>query len=350
MRKLATVQTVKEVFSIVDADKIELATMVDNAWQCVVGKGEFKPGDLGVYFEIDSLLPVQDVFSFMENKGRKKNADGSEGYRLRTIKLRGSLSQGLLLPVAKFPELHLPVDEGADLSEFLGVKLYEPPIPACLSGICRGSFPSFLKRTDQDRIQNVPKYLKLYADYVFEVSVKMDGSSSTFYYNNGVFGVCSHNIDLKDSETNTFWKMARKYYLERRLGLLGRNIAIQGETCGEGIQKNREKIKDQEMHVFDVWDIDKQQYMNPVDRMILIDELNMSYTGCPKLSHVPIIKTGPLATICQTVGDALNMAEGKGYITDNREGVVFKSYERDRNGQIISFKAISNKYLLGEKD
>lgn len=348
MRELATIQTVESITPIEGADKIELARMRGNAWQCVVGKDEFKPGDKGCYFEIDSLLPVTEPFMFMASRGRKTNADGSEGFRLRTIKFKGVLSQGLLLPLSKFDK-PLPADDGAAVTDLLGIKLYEPPIPACLAGTALGSYPGLIRKTDQDRIQIHPDYFLKHIDTNFEVTIKMDGSSGTFFLNDGEFGVCSRNLQLKETEGNTFWKMARHYELEARLRLLGGNMAIQGEVVGEGIQKNRERIKGQELYIFDIWNIDEQCHLTHGGRMAIIDELNSNTTGQP-LKHVPIVAKGTLRELCPTMEDCLRLAEGKGLNTPDREGVVFKSINRGADGQIVSFKAISNKYLLKETD
>lgn len=352
MRKLASIQTVSELLPIEGADAIELAKMQDNAWQCVVKKGELKVGDLAVYMEIDSLLPVRDEFAFMASRGTKTMADGSVGYRLKTVKLRGALSQGLLLPWSAFPTLQaFAVAPGDDMTELLGVKLFEGPVAASLAGEAKGSFPGFIRKTDQERIQNMPWALEAFADMGFEVTIKMDGSSGTFFFNEGEFGVCSRNLNLKDTEGNRFWCIARQYSIEEKLKkfheLTGRNLAIQGEVVGEGIQKNRDKIKGHKLFVFDMWDIDKQQHLLPLERKQVGNDINAYKIG-EDLQEVPLFTMDQLGCICKTktVEELLGIAEGKGYNSDNREGLVFKSFVRDKNGQVMSFKAISNKYLL----
>ncbi len=151
MRKLASIQTVRELVSIAGADRIEVARMRDNAWQCVVKKGEFKPNDLACYCEIDSLVPVRPEFEFITSKGTKTLADGSVGARIKTIRLRGTLSQGLLLPIT-FPEFAgLELKSGDDVTDLIGVKLYEAPVSASLAGCARGNFPGWIRKTDQER-------------------------------------------------------------------------------------------------------------------------------------------------------------------------------------------------------
>ena len=98
MRKLATIQKIKEILPIEGADAIELAIV--NGWKVVVGKNvEHKEGDYVIYCEIDSFLPIKEEFEFLRKSSYKKMADGTEGFRLRTIKLRGQVSQGLIIPI-----------------------------------------------------------------------------------------------------------------------------------------------------------------------------------------------------------------------------------------------------------
>lgn len=174
MRKLATIKQVKDIIPIDGANNIEIAKLNDCGWQCVVKKGEFKVGDRGVYFEIDSFLPEENpVFDFLKNKGVKTLADGSRGYRLRTMKLRNVISQGLLLPLNSFSNIGLPIQD--DLTEYLNIKLYEPPIPAQLAGKVKGSFPAWIQKTDQERIQNLPEFFTDLKDESFEATEKLDG-------------------------------------------------------------------------------------------------------------------------------------------------------------------------------
>lgn len=332
MRALATVRTVHDVRPIEGADLIELA-LVDG-WQCVVKKGEFKPGDAGLYFEIDSFLPAEDPrFAFLERDFRT-NSYGMRGARLRTIKLRGQISQGLLLPLAEFPEA-----ANDDIAEAIGVTKWEPPMPACLSGVARGNFPGFLRKTDQERIQNCPAFLEDTA--LYEVTVKLDGSSMTAYYHEGHFGVCSRNLELEETEGNTFWKVARLYGMRDRLQMvsevmLKQGVAIQGELIGEGIQGNPENIQGHDFYLFDVWLIGEGRFATQTERLAIQRQLGVN--------HVPVLTLGD--RLPGSVAGCLAMAEGKSLnLKVQREGVVFKRLDGKR-----SFKAISNKYLLKNKD
>jgi len=159
MRKLATIRRVKEILSIENSDNICLAKI--DGWQVVVRKGEFSPGSLCVYFEIDSYLPIEERYEFLRKSSYKKleNIRGrrNEGFRLKTIKLRGMLSQGLAMPLSAFPDLEIllagmSLHEGDNVTDLLKVELYEPPVPACIAGEVKGAFPSFIRKTDEERI------------------------------------------------------------------------------------------------------------------------------------------------------------------------------------------------------
>ena len=150
-----------------------------------------------------------------------------------------------------------------------------------------------------------------------------------------MFGVCSRNLELKPSESNAFWQVATKYLLEHTLPSKG-NYAIQGELIGPGIQGNQEKLEELDLYVFDVFDIDAQTYLSAVDRYEFVDALN--------LKHVPVVRVSSEAP--ESLDEVLKMAEGPSLNPKaNREGLVFKS---TRNPQ-LSFKAISNSWLLKEK-
>jgi RNA ligase (TIGR02306 family) len=344
MRKLASIKKINKIEPIEGADCIELATV--SGWKAVVAKDiGHQEGDLVVYCEIDSFLPIEPEFEFLRKSSYKKLADGTEGFRLKTIRLRNTLSQGLILPlndastvIKRRLDNIYPLIENTDVTEMLGITKWDPPLPAQLNGVALGYFPSFIQKTDEERIQILVEEYELYktGDCEFYVTEKLDGSSSTFYLNDGVFGVCSRNLELKEDNTNSFWKVAREMELEEKLRKLGRNIAIQGELIGEGIQNNRYKIKGQTVKFFNVFDIDKQQKVG-------YDEFT-TIIGLLGLQTVPIT-TVPGFKLKESIDDMLNLAESKSELNEGaeREGVVIRS--RDNT---ISFKVISNKFLLGE--
>jgi RNA ligase (TIGR02306 family) len=336
-RKLASIRKISDIQPIDGADMIELATV--GGWKVVVGKDVgHKIGDIVIYCEVDSFLPIKDEFEFLRKSSYKK-MDDQEGFRLRTIKLRGQVSQGLIIPLNELLKYGVSEDdvyEGLDVSGMLGIIKYEPPIPAELAGKVKGLFPSFLIKTDEERIQNLLSEMENWKDKTFYVTEKLDGSSATFYYKDGEFGVCSRNLELLETEDNTFWKFARQVDLENKMRDFDVNISLQGELIGEGIQGNPYKIKGQTVRFFNLFDIDLQEYHS----------LSMFEGVCNRfgVEMVPILNKH--FEMFETVEDILEYAEGKSVLNPNfdREGVVIRSLDRK-----ISFKAISNKFLLNEK-
>lgn len=354
-RKLASIQKIREIRPIEGADAIELAII--NSWQVVVAKNVgHKVGDHVVYCEIDSFLPVREEFEFLRKSSFKKMGD-EEGFRLKTIRLRGQVSQGLILPMSIFGDFGWTAYEGLDVTEKLGIVKFEPPIPAELAGKVKGLFPSFIRKTDEERVQNLTSSYdewKFTSQHKFYVAEKLDGSSATFYFRDGVFGVCSRNLELAEPEDfvpgtvlcddgverpkqeNTFWKIARQLDLKNKFEGLGYNICLQGELIGEGIQGNPYKIKGQQVKIFNGFYIDSQEYMS-------IGALT-AVTAALGLEMVPILES-PFS-LPDTIEEMLQYAEGKSALNPGteREGVVVRSLDRT-----ISFKAISNKFLLSEK-
>jgi RNA ligase (TIGR02306 family) len=339
-RKLASVRIISDIQPIEGADMIELAIV--DGWKVVVAKNVgHKVGDMVIYCEIDSFLPIRDEFEFLRKSSYKKMGD-QEGFRLKTIKLRGQVSQGLILPIVVLnpPNTNIYVTpfEGLDVTEMLEIVKYEPPIPAELSGKVKGLFPSFLRKTDEERVQNLTKEYEQYKSLgrKFYVTEKLDGSSATFYYKDGVFGVCSRNLELLETEGNTFWKVARELDLENKMRDFGVNISLQGELIGEGIQGNPYKIKGQTVKFFNLFDIDLHVYhsLAHLDRAL----------GIMGLKMVPIVDE--FFNLPETMEELLKYAEDKSVLNSNfdREGVVIRS-----NDRTISFKVISNKFLLNEK-
>ena len=335
MRKLASIKKIEEIKLIEGADKI-CAYRV-GGWWVVDSVTKYKVGDLAVYYEIDSFLPVRPQFEFLR-KSSFKRIGTAEGFRLKTIKLRGQLSQGLLTPI---PDGIVDPKEGDDLTEALDIVKYEPPIPAQLAGKIKGTFPSFIPKTDETRIQNfetdvgfVPVGERVY------VTEKLDGTSFTCYFNNGVFGVCGRNWELIETNDNSLWRMANMLELKDKLTKLGKNIAIQGELVGNGINGNLYGLTDHKLFFFTAYDIDK-------GRRLFFDELEWLLFRL-SVPIVPVLeKYGYVLPNENLVDNMLKYAEGKSILNMgvDREGVVVRGLERE-----FSFKAISNVYLLGSKE
>jgi len=333
-RKLATIRKIAAIEPIEGADAIEVAVV--DGWKVVVKKGEFAVDSLAVYLEIDAWIPTE-LAPFLSKGKEPREFEGVKGERLRTVKLRGQLSQGLLLPIPEDTIKgagHL-VAEGLDLTEHLGILKWERPINAQLAGMARGNFPAAVPKTDQERIQNLTRSFEQYQLDTWSITEKLDGSSCTFYLDDeDVFHVCSRNLDLKEDEANSFWKVARKFQIEdimRRNFMKG--MAIQGEMIGEGIQGNQYKTR-LDFYVYDMYNTHTGQYILPVQLKAACERLG--------LKHVPILAESTDIKE-QTIQSILEFAEGKSLLNgSNREGVVFKSNTvHDR-----SFKSISNSWLL----
>lgn len=341
MRKMATVRRIDQIRPILDADAIECAVI--GGWTVVVKKGEFKVGDVAVYCEIDSWIPTE-IAPFLSKGQEPREYEGVKGERLRTVKLRGQLSQGLLLPFTAGMATEIGAPPGAKFTDYVGVEVsdllnirkFEPPIPAQLAGDVKGPFPGFIPKTDQERVQNLSAELDAWSEEAdfWEVTEKLDGSSMTAYMRDGEFGVCSRNLELKRNADNSLWKAAEHQVLETILAGCGSNIALQGELIGEGIQGNPYKKRGQHFFLFDAYLIDEGRYMSPRERHEFI-----ARTG---ISHVPIIDRGGILRDIDMEGILLG-AEGKSILNEQteREGLVFK-----REDGKASFKAISNKFLL----
>lgn len=317
-RKLASIQIISNIENIPDANVIRKASVL--GWKTVIKEGQFQIGDKCIFVEIDSVFPDRPEFADFLKRGN----------RLKSIKLKSQISQGVCLPLSL-----LPVDEynvGDDVTEILGITKYDPPIPAQLSGMVKGNFPSFCPKTDENRIQSCSDFLDRYKNQSFYISEKCDGSSVSFIKHENNFGVCSRNLELKETEDNTLWKLARKYNIENKLP---NGFALQCEVIGEGIQKNPLKLKGQDIYIFYVFDIIKYQYLNLDDMVKFVNDMG--------LKTVPIIDTNFILN--HSVEQIIEMANGNSLICKDseREGLVFRL---NNNTDKISFKSISNKYLL----
>lgn len=331
MRKLASIRKIDDIRPIVGADSIECAVI--GGWTVVVKKGEFSAGDLAVYLEIDSWVPTE-LAPFLTKGKEPREFEGVKGERLRTVKLRGQLSQGLLLPRHTVLDKIGEICEGMDVTELLGILKWELPMNAQLAGLAKGNFPSQIPKTDQERVQNLVNEVDsaIVQKLKFEVTEKLEGSSMTVFKIDGVFGVCSRNLELKRDENNAFWKCAIANNIEEKIKNLPFDVAIQGELIGPGIQGNIYKLSKPEFFVFDCYHIGAGQYFTPYERRVFVDSL--------ELNHVPVLDEEFSLGNVQTL---LEYAEGASVLNVNqeREGVVFKEVFGG-----MTFKAISNKYLM----
>ena len=368
-RKLASIQRILAIESIPGADRIEKATVL--GWQVVVEKNKYHVGQLIVYTEIDSILPARPEYEFLSK----------HNYRIKTIRLKSQISQGIIFPLSVLMwcddisvvgdevlddnynytegvcdddapmllihDMHndsnpgLFVCEGQDVTEWIGVTKYEQVVPAQLRGVARGGFPSFLHKTDETRIQAIPDLLQRWVGTTIRGHEKLDGSSCTMYYRDGDFGVCSRNLNLKETEGNAFWQAARKFKIPEIMKDMGRDIAIQGELVGPGIQGNKYNLKEVHYFLFNIFDIHNDLYLD--------DEHAKKYA---KILGLPWVPWGVDYTLLETttVDELLQLAEGPSTLNPNqeREGLVWRPLRESNDDDIgrFSFKTISNKFLL----
>lgn len=425
-RKLVTIRTIDAINPIEGADAIEVATI--GGWNVVVKKNQVKVGDKVCYFEIDSFLPDGNpAWQFLVDK-QPRTFEGRVGHRLRTVKLRGTISQGFIVPLSELPQI-TDLQEGVDYADVLGVVKWEQPLPAELAGQAEGLFPSFISKTDQPRCQNLVEEIFGYDPQPFtmtvwldinktqpkdgqlirgrnaaggeweetwdsdeplgamvewmpiglkpakadrsaryEVTMKMDGSSGTFFNTfEGGRGVCSRNLQLKDNEANadnTFVKLFNESGLKAALDNYA--IAVQGEVMGHGIQGNRENLKQPKLFIFDMQGLapDADGYLTPEARYDMLRRLYAAGLDPNLVVHAPVRRkdgtwtTRPDLDVnvdedfltldelgITNVKELLAFAEGPSLVHPVREGLVFKRIDGN-----FSFKAISNQYLAKEKD
>lgn len=347
MRKLASIQTVNAAEPIPNADAIEKIRVL--GWWVVVKKGEFRPGDRVVYCEIDALLPERAEFEFLRPSSYKPALlDGvgtvlqAAGFRIKTIKLRGQVSQGICFPLSILPA-GAPATEDADLTEWLGVRKWEPPQTGT-SGRTKGSFPGFLPKTDETRVQVLDKTLANHRGREFFVTEKLDGTSFTAFVREGEFGVCSRNMLLDTTDDlSTLVRLAKRLGLEAKLRALGaargHEVAIQGEVIGPGVQQNKYGLKEIALRVFNVFDVSAYRFLDHADMLAAV--------GAMGLDAVPPLGT---LTLNHGVDELVALSEGFSVLNPKaqREGIVLRpltEVEDDYLGR-LSFKAINPKFLL----
>lgn len=380
-RALAHIEKISQIDKIVGADAIEMVHVL--GWKCIAKIGEFNVGDYCVYFEIDSKLPEKEWSSFMESKG----------YKVKTMKLSkfGVISQGLALPFSAFNGISLPEKEGEDVTKLLGVTYYNAEDNARKSTVDRNSmylpmqsrhkklfktkfgkwmmrrewgrrimffffgkkkdkpkgFPSFVSKTDEERIENQP--WRLGDGKIYLLTEKLDGTSCTYALERKPFGrfefyVCSRNVRQKDEnqkcyhDHNIYWDMAFKYdiksflkkYLEENKDC--KWVCIQGEGVGS-VQGNPLKLDADDLYVYNFIDSKNGRWSSLSGK---------EYLEKHGFKWVPILCE---STLPDTMDEMKEIADGKSVINPNvlREGIVYRSLDGKD-----SFKNVSTQYLLKE--
>ena len=395
-RELAYVVLIDGIEPIPGYDRVEHAIV--GGWRVIVQKGQFKPGDPAIYFEIDSRVPAdRECFAFLEKRH----------YKVKTLKMCKTLSQGLLMHAHDFGWLtgdkdniigiyddegnfHSTTDESRFLTKKLGVTYADDedntrkaaPVDKYKKMAQRrpnifkkrwarwfmqrewgrklmffffgkkkdkkNGWPSWVSKTDEERIQNMPWILENTEDWV--ATEKIDGTSTTFTMKRGKFGkkefyVCSRNVCFDSVEkpcyydTNVYWEMAKKYDMFNVLSkLLEANpqeewITIQGETYGATVQNRTYSLTGRDFAAFNLIFSSKGR-IGTIEMMKILAEY---YVPC-----VPILSTSMKINQFENVDAILAYAEGNS-LKDGlpREGIVFRTVDGQK-----SFKAVSNSFLL----
>lgn len=327
-RKLASIQEIKEINPIPNADAIEVATIL--GWKVVIKKSEgHKVGDMVVYCEIDSKFPPKPEYEFLANYG----------YRVKTQKFRGQVSQGLVLPLSVLPEGNYQV--GDDVTKILGVEKYEIPLPMGVAGDIMGTFPGFIEKTDETRIQILGDILPKYNGTKFYATEKVDGTSITLFNRDGDIGVCTRNNRMKDTPNSAPWNVLRKLGAIDKIAELN-NIAIQGELIGWNIQSNKYKLKTNEFrfYMFNAFDINTYRPLPLADMLRIAKQIGVD--------TVPIIDAEYVLDF--DVDTLVEMSKGQSLVNPQtrREGLVFKSVEYVEDPVLgrLSFKVINPDFLI----
>lgn len=352
-RKFATIRQISEIRAIPNAERVELACV--DGWRAVIPKNTFTVNEQVLFIETDAaLLCVNDQrFNFLRKSCLKQwKGNGvlfGECLRVRTIKLAGQISQGLVLKLADFPEAACSDDIDAalcikhfdELAEEMSAKTGK-----IKQADAAGSFPSFVPKTDEERIQNIPEILTTHSDSLFEVTLKLDGSSMSVGYSpsnypDDPFFVCSRNLRLKRGD-NTFHKVAAYYDIESKLkqycDVSGEELCLQGELIGPGINGNRGKQGEHSFNVFRVWSISDKKWLE-TDDWRWPCEKEFSIPTVPRIdcAYRPLNRY-------TTIDALVEFAKTAKFGELTGEGYVFKSYDGD-----IHFKVINPLYLLEEK-
>lgn len=343
MRNLVSIQEVKGILPIPDADAIEVIEVL--GWKLVVKKDEFKVGDKVVYFEVDSFLPIEDKYEFLRKSSFKNHPTIGEGFRIKTIKLRGQISQGLALAPSDLGLEDLPV--GTDVTDRLGVRKWEPIETLSDWGAMREGLPDGVSKTDETRIQSIyDEIMPQFEGRRYYISTKIDGTSITMLRQNGEFKVCSHCNEILDNAPSSIWDYARKHNVEQKMINADiNNYAFQGEMAGPGIQKNRLNLTAPKWFIFTIKNLATGQRLGLEEMKTLCDKVG--------LEMVPIEEEGDnLIEKYPTLETLLERAKGKYASGQNKEGIVIRPVEPIHSNTVsgpLSFKVLNNDYLLKEK-
>jgi RNA ligase (TIGR02306 family) len=348
-RALATIRRIDAVAPIPNADTIEVARI--GGWNVVVKKGDHQPGDLVVYCEVDSYLPERAEFEFLRKSCFRSAVDGLRaGLRIKTVKLRGQVSQGIVFPLSILGDRPHECGEGDDVTERLDIIKYERPLTPQLRGQAAGYFPSWIPKTDEPRWQNIGAAIDRNRQWQFDCTEKLDGSSMTVAVRGEESFVCSRNVWLKEDDDNAFCNLARE------IGVLAamrdyaaarewEGLVLQGELIGPGIQGNRYQLTRHEWRIFNVLVYGEGQCKWVTNESVRIHVANLAKNITERFATVPELPGGNIAA------DLNEHSRGGSILRPEvpREGVVWRCavpLDDDPDIGRVSFKAINPDFLL----
>lgn len=338
-RKLASIQTISKLSPIEGADRIELATVL--GWNLIVKKGEYQEGEKCVYFEVDSFLPIRPEFEFLRDSSYKNSDILGEGFRIRTQKFRGQISQGLLMPLSILP-YGVNQEIGTDVTEILGVKKWMVPEMDSGIGTIIGGFCPYCSPTDETRIQTIPEIIDEIYGKPYYITTKMDGTSITVWVVHGEMHVATRTSEIKEDDTSAIWKTMHKLQIREKLMKYGKNLIMQGELCGPKIQNNRLKLTELKWYVFNIIDLD-------TGRWFTLDEM-VQFCRAYGIEMVPVEEVGD--SFGYTFEELLDRAMGLYPAGTQKEGIVIRLKDMTYSQTVrkpLSFKVLNNKFLLKEK-
>jgi len=324
--KLASIQVITDIRPIEGADRIEAATVL--GYQTVIKKGEFRPGDLCVWHEPDTVAAEEPEYEFLRK----------QGFRLKVSRFKGQVSQGLALPLAVLPAASYAV--GDDVPDLTGIRKYEKPLSPNLIGVAKGAFPSWMPKTDEPNLRSFPEALGGFTGRECVITQKVDGTSGTYYLRGGEFGVCTRNLELMDDAASMFWRVAREHRVREALATLDGDIAIQGEVHGEGIQGNHLGVKGVSFAVFNLFNIATHDYAN-----------HTALANFCKANSLPMVREVWRGEFRFTLPELVELASAQDYASGRpAEGIVIRPVEEARSRILesgrLSAKVISERYAL----
>jgi len=324
--KLASIQVITDIRPIEGADRIEAATVL--GYQTVIKKGEFRPGDRCVWHEPDTVAAEKVEYEFLRK----------QGFRLKVSRFKGQVSQGLALPLTVLPAANYAA--GDDVTELTGIRKYEKPLSPNLVGVAKGAFPSWMPKTDEPNLRSFPAALDEFIGRECVITLKVDGTSGTFYLRSGEFGVCTRNLELLDDPASMFWRVAREHRLREALVTLGGDFALQGEVHGEGIQGNHLSVNGVSFVAFNLFDIAKHAYAD-----------HKALEEFCQTAGLPMVRTVWRGEFRFTLPELVALASAQDYTPGQpAEGIVIRPVEEARSRILesgrLSAKVISERYAL----